>query len=126
MTPHTPLILGSTSKSFTALAIMQLVEAGKISLDAPVQTYLPWFEVDARLAPGAASTITVRHLLNQTSGIPTGRIIGASLTGNADETIEEAVRALNKGAPTALPGTTFEYSNSNYVILGQLVQTVSG
>jgi CubicO group peptidase (beta-lactamase class C family) len=70
MTPHTPLVLGSTSKSFSALAIMQLVEAGKISLDAPVQKYLPWFEIDARLVPGAASTITVRHLLNQTSGIP--------------------------------------------------------
>ena len=48
MTAQTPLILGSTSKSFTALAIMQLVEAGRISLDAPVQEYLPWFEVDER------------------------------------------------------------------------------
>src|SRR5256885_2658982 len=46
ITPQTPLVPGSTSKSFTALAIMQLVEAGKISLDAPVQKYLPWFEVD--------------------------------------------------------------------------------
>src|SRR5437016_7036702 len=125
MTPQTPLVLGSTSKSFTALAI-QLVEAGKISLDAPVQKYLPWFEVDAHLVPGAASSITVRHLLNQTSGIPTGSITGASLTGHADETIEEAVRALKEVAPTARAGTTFQYSNSNYVILGQLVQTVSG
>ena len=126
MTPQTPLVLGSTSKSFTALAIMQLVEAGKISLDAPVQKYLPWFEVDAHLVPGAASSITVRHLLNQTSGIPTGRTNGASLTGHADETLEEAVRALKEVAPTAQAGTTFQYSNSNYVILGQLVQTVSG
>src|ERR671931_984053 len=70
MTAQTPLILGSTSKSFTALAIMQLVEAGRIRLDAPVQEYLPWFEVDDRLFPRAASTITVRHLLNHTSGIP--------------------------------------------------------
>ena len=51
MTAHTPLFLGSTSKSFTALAIMQLMEAGRISLDAPVQEYLPWFEVDERLVP---------------------------------------------------------------------------
>jgi CubicO group peptidase (beta-lactamase class C family) len=45
VTPQTPFLLGSTTKSFTALAIMQLVEAGKIALDAPVQRYLPWFRV---------------------------------------------------------------------------------
>src|SRR6266566_9636718 len=45
VTPNTPFILASVSKSFTALAVMQLVEAGKIELDAPVQRYLPWFRV---------------------------------------------------------------------------------
>ncbi|HRX04894.1 MAG TPA: serine hydrolase domain-containing protein, partial [Anaerolineae bacterium] len=64
---ETPFVLGSTTKSFTALAVMQLVEAGKIDLDTPVQRYLPWF----RVADLAASTrMTVRHLLNQTSGLP--------------------------------------------------------
>ncbi len=67
VTPQTPFILGSTSKSFTALAIMHLVEAGKINLDAPVTNYLPWF----RTADEAASArITVRNLLNQNSGLP--------------------------------------------------------
>ena len=42
-TPQTPFVLGSTTKSFTALAVMQLVEAGKIDLVAPIQRYLPWF-----------------------------------------------------------------------------------
>ena len=126
MTAQTPLILGSTSKSFTALAIMQLLEAGRISLDTPVRDYLPWFEVDEPLVPAAASLITVRHLLNHTSGIPTGKSIGASLTGSVDETSEEAVRALGKIATTTPAGTTFQYSNGNYVILGLLVQTVSG
>ena len=51
MTGQTPLILGSTSKSLTALAVMQLVEAGKIDLDAPVRRYLPWFRVGAHRAP---------------------------------------------------------------------------
>src|SRR5689334_6051963 len=74
MTPQTPLILGSTSKSFTALAIMQLVEAGQIRLDAPVQRYLPWFAVGT---PAASATITVRQLLNHVSGIPT-RAVGES------------------------------------------------
>ena len=45
VTPQTPFYIGSVTKSFTALAVMQLVEAGKIDLDAPVQTYLPWFEL---------------------------------------------------------------------------------
>jgi CubicO group peptidase (beta-lactamase class C family) len=65
VTPQTPFIIGSTSKSFTALAAMQLVEAGKIDLDTPVQHYIPWFRV-ADLT--ASAQITVRHLLNQTSG----------------------------------------------------------
>jgi CubicO group peptidase (beta-lactamase class C family) len=64
MTPQTPLILGSITKSFTALAVMQLVEAGKVELDAPVQKYIPWFRVaDAN----ASAQITVRQLLYQTS-----------------------------------------------------------
>src|SRR2546427_8455681 len=67
VTPHTPFILASVSKSFTALAVMQLVEVGKVELDAPVQRYLPWFRV---ADPVASARITVRHLLYQTGGIP--------------------------------------------------------
>ena len=67
MTPQTPMIIGSMSKAFTALAVMQLVEAGQVELDAPVQRYIPWFALaDAE----SSAAITVRHLLNQTSGIP--------------------------------------------------------
>src|SRR5512140_3007889 len=58
-TPQTPFFIGSLTKSFTALAVMQLVEAGKIDLDAPVQHYLPWFRV---ADPEASGQITVRHL----------------------------------------------------------------
>src|SRR5207247_2291011 len=58
VTPQTPFILGSTTKSFTALAVMQLVEAGKIDLDAPVQRYLPWFHL---ADPTDSARITVRH-----------------------------------------------------------------
>jgi CubicO group peptidase (beta-lactamase class C family) len=63
-TPQTPFFIGSLTKSITALAVMQLVEAGKIELDAPVQRYLPWFRV---ADPQASAQMTVRHLLNQTS-----------------------------------------------------------
>ncbi len=53
--PQTPFVLGSTTKSFTALAVMQLVEAGKIDLDAPVRRYLPWFRVADRRASAQIS-----------------------------------------------------------------------
>jgi hypothetical protein len=60
VTPQTPFLIGSNGKSFTALAIMQLVEDGKVELDAPVQRYIPWFRV---ADPDASKRITVRHLL---------------------------------------------------------------
>src|SRR5436190_9421077 len=94
VTPQTPFFTGSTGKSFTALAIMQLVEAGKIKLDAPVETYLPWFRVaDAH----SSALITVRQLLNQTSGLPhsIGQIQLAN-TDLSDFAIENNVRALTK------------------------------
>ena len=65
-TPQTPFFIGSNSKSFTALAVMQLAEAGLGELDAPVRRYIPWFRV---ADPQASGQITIRHLLNQTSGL---------------------------------------------------------
>jgi CubicO group peptidase (beta-lactamase class C family) len=90
VTPQTPFIIGSTSKSFTALAVMQLVEAGKIQLDAPVRQYLPWFRV---ADTSASAAITIRQLLNQTSGLSTdtGRSL---LVGSETDTLEQAVRDL--------------------------------
>jgi CubicO group peptidase (beta-lactamase class C family) len=124
VTPQTPFFTGSTGKSITALAIMQLVEAGKIKLDAPVQTYLPWFRVaDAN----ASQNITVRHLLNMMSGIP--RSIGQEQLANTDlndSAIENNVRALAKIELIAPPGEQFEYSNANYVTLGMIIQAVTG
>jgi CubicO group peptidase (beta-lactamase class C family) len=124
VTHQTPFFTGSTGKSFTALAIMQLVEAGKIELDAPVQTYLPWFRV-ADL--NASEIITVRHLLNMDSGIP--RSIGQEQIANVDlgdSAIENNVRALAKIDLVASPSQRYEYSNANYVTLGMLIQAVSG
>jgi len=66
LTPQTPMLLGSLSKSFTALAVMQLVEEGEVDLDAPISDYIPGFS-NADLQQSAQ--ITVRHLLNQTSGM---------------------------------------------------------
>lgn len=104
--PQTQFLIASVSKSFTAMAVMQLVEAGKVDLDAPVQRYLPDFTTTD---PAIASQITIRHLLNLTSGL--------SETGFADlalpqpETIEERVTSLRAARPVARPGLEYHYFN---------------
>jgi len=120
VTPQTPFYIGSVTQSFTALAVMQLVEAGKIDLDAPVQKYLPWFELADK---EASAKITVRNLLNQTSGMSTkdGNRFWADQQG-----MEDAVRGLNT-IPLSRPvGTTYQYNNYNYIIAGLIVEKVSG
>lgn len=122
--PQTPFVLGSTTKSFTALAIMQLVEAGKVELDAPVQRYLPWFRVaDAT----ASAAMTVRHLLNQTSGLPMlpGIINLADLDDDAGAAVRQA-RGLSRLKLAHPVGDAFEYSNLNYNLLGLIIETASG
>jgi CubicO group peptidase (beta-lactamase class C family) len=122
--PQTPFVLGSTTKSFTALAVMQLVEAGKIDLDAPVQRYLPWFRV---ADPKASAKITVRHLLNQTSGLP--GFPGLALLADFDDSpgaTERQARGLSTLKLTRPVGSEFEYSNLNYNLLGLIIETASG
>jgi len=124
VTPQTPFIIGSLSKSFTALAVMQLVEDGKVELDAPVQRYLPWFRVADETA---SAQITVRHLLYQTSGLSTKT--GRSFQGSGDTSdgaLEQAVRKLSEVELTGPVGTAHQYSTVNYSILGLIVQIVSG
>ncbi|WP_395858129.1 serine hydrolase domain-containing protein [Arthrobacter oryzae] len=65
MIARTPVLLASSSKSLTAIAVMQQVEAGRLRLNEPVQTYLPWFTLD----DSRSSAITVRHLLHQANGM---------------------------------------------------------
>jgi CubicO group peptidase (beta-lactamase class C family) len=79
VTPQTPFFTGYNGKSFTALAVMQLVEAGKIKLDVPVKTYLPWFHVTDL---NASALITIRQLLNQDSRLP--QSIGQKQVANTD------------------------------------------
>jgi CubicO group peptidase (beta-lactamase class C family) len=124
VTPQTPFVIGSISKSFTALAVMQLVEAGQVDLDAPVQRYLPWF----RLAdPKASMQITVRELLTMTSGI-SGNGALATFTWTDDDAgaLDRHVRYLSNVGVDFPPGQGLEYSNGNYTTLGAIIQAVSG
>jgi CubicO group peptidase (beta-lactamase class C family) len=128
VTPQTSFRLASVSKTMTALAIMQLVEAGKVELDAPVQRYLPWFRVavKTRSAADVSSTITVRHLLYHTSGIPQSAGYDNFFNGDlSDAALERNVRQLAEVALNRPVGTTYQYANFNYDVLGLIVQTAS-
>ena len=124
VTPQTPFILASASKSFTALAIMQLVEEGKVDLDAPVVTYLPSFSVGDE---SASATITVRHLLNHTSGLPESTAFEPMLSNDmTDDALSERVAALSDAEVESRAGEVFEYTDANYDVLGLIVEKVSG
>jgi CubicO group peptidase (beta-lactamase class C family) len=123
-TPQTPFFIGSLTKSVTAVAILQLVEAGKVELDAPVQRYLPWFQV---ANPRATAQMTVRCLLNQTSGFTqTAGMIPLANFDDQPGAAERQARALATFQPARLPGAAWEYSNVNYNLLGLIIEAASG
>ena len=100
---------------------MQLVDAGKVRLDAPVRRYVP----ELRLAGNAADRITVRHVLRHTSGLPANASGGPVLKSARDGTSEQAVAELRGEAPVASPGVEMEYVNANYVLAGLVVERAS-
>lgn len=120
MTADTPLYVASISKAFTAAAVMQLVEADLVSLDAPVRDYLPEFS----MADPRASTITVRQLLDQTSGMSDRTF--RQWRWPAPFTLEEAVAELRTARLAAAPGSRWSYHNPNYTVAARLVEVVSG
>ena len=121
VTPQTQFHIASLSKSFTATAIMQLVEAGKLDLDAPVTRYLPDFTL---ADPGGAEQITLRALLNHTSGLADGGIPDLRLERPA--TTVDRIATLHDAHLVAPPGSEFHYTDANYQILASVVESASG
>lgn len=121
LTPDTPFLIGSISKSFTALGIMQLVEAGRVDLDTSVQAYLAVFQGH----PSGA--ITVRQLLSHTSGYSTVQGNSRHKDRSLSEgTLAEHVARVARWEPAYRPGERWEYSNTNYQVLGALIEAASG
>lgn len=121
VTPETPFILGSLSKAFTAVAILQLADQRRVALDAPVQRYLPWFSTHDS---SESARITIRELLNHTSGIP--KSAGLQLVrGAAAATRAQERRLFVHARLVHAPGTEFVYSNANYWLLGLVLETVT-
>jgi D-alanyl-D-alanine carboxypeptidase len=124
VTSRTVFLIGSITKQFTAACVMLLVEQGKVRLDAPVSTYLP----DVPHAAG----VTVRELLDQTSGLPdyledkplaTALLAGTYATNEPPSYYVNLTRRL---PPHFKPGTKWMYSNTNYLVLGMLVAKIAG
>jgi CubicO group peptidase (beta-lactamase class C family) len=122
VTPETAFVMASVSKSFTALAIMQLVDAGDVDLDAPVHRYLPEFRVADEVA---SAEITVRDLLQHTTGLATSSGIGV-LDRPEDHSLAEDVAAAADFGVIDPPGEKHHYSNRNFQIAGRVVEVVSG
>ncbi len=112
--------IASLSKSITALAVMQLVEAGRLSLDRTVAAYVPEF----RPADSRGTDITVRQLLNQTSGLADRAF--NELEDPQPRTLAEAVSRLRAATLVADPGAEWNYHNPNYEVAARLVEVASG
>ncbi len=105
--------IGSISKSFASIALLQLVEEGKVDLHRPVRKYLPWFEVKSKHKP-----ITLDHILSHSAGIITG----------SERTPEgrTEIWGLRDTEATAKPGEWFHYSNIGYKIVGEIISELRG
>jgi len=122
MTPATKFRMASHSKLFTATAIMQLREQGKIRLDDPVSRYLPWFQL--KPAGDDDGPVTIEQLLNHSSGLP--REAGAHWTTLEFPTAEEVRKLFAERQAAFAPQVRWKYSNLAYTIAGMVVEQVSG
>lgn len=122
VTPRSLFHLASISKPFVATAVVQLVEQGKIALDAPVVTYLPYF----RLKDPRFQAITIRQLLTHTSGMPDVIDYHWHAPEDDEEALERYVRTLGDEELLAAPGEKYAYSNVAFEILGDVIAKASG
>jgi CubicO group peptidase (beta-lactamase class C family) len=103
--PETMFEIGSISKSFVGLALMQLRDEGKLDLNKPIVEYLPWLKINSRFA-----AITTHHILTHTAGLPGAPLLLDALLGELWTAYE--------------PGKRFLYSNTGYNILGFLIEAI--
>ena len=123
MTVGTMLPIGSVTKQFTAVAILQLRDQGKLGLDDEVTKWLP--ELDTR-----GTSTTLRHLLTHTAGLPElsemPELRAIQLIRNATVTRDSVYRVITRHPPTFAAGTMQRYSNTGYWLLGRILEKVSG
>ncbi len=123
--PHTVdtrFRIGSITKQFTAVVVLQLVAEGKLKLDEKLVTYLPDYRKDT------GSRVTLHHLLNHTSGIPSYTGLPGFMQNDARDafTVSDFVKRFASGDLEFEPGSRFRYNNSGYFLLGAIIEKVSG
>ncbi len=123
--------LASMSKWFTAYAVMQLVQAGRLNLDAPVSTYLTQWQLP--VGPFDAQQVTLRRLLSHTAGLTDRLGFGDYLPGESLPSLPETLRHPRASADSVVaiavgrrPGSGFQYSGGGYLILQALLEDVTG
>ncbi|WP_394971181.1 serine hydrolase domain-containing protein [uncultured Croceitalea sp.] len=117
---ETKIRMGSIAKTMTALAVMQLVEQGKVDLDAPIQTYIPDYPKHKK------TQITVRHLLSHTSGISGYKDGRESNTTIQYPTLYDALSLFKDRDLLFEPGTQYSYTTYGYTVLGAIMENITG
>ncbi len=125
---HTKYRIASITKLFTAALILQLRDRGRLDLDRPIRAYLPDY------AGRGGDTITVHQLLNHTSGLPNFDQVAEAADAIRDGlptyqkpyTSDQLLAKFCSGDPLHAPGTTFDYNNGDYVVLGKIVERLYG
>lgn len=117
---NTKIRMASISKSMTALAAMQLWEAGKLDLDLPIQTYIPDYPKHPK------TQITIRHLLSHTSGIAGYKNVKEQNTTIAYPSLTDALSIFKDRELLFEPGTKYSYTTYGYTVLGVIIERVSG
>jgi CubicO group peptidase (beta-lactamase class C family) len=112
--------IGSMTKMFTAVSIVQLVEQGRLSFDAAISRYLPNYP------PDVGNTITIHHLLTHTSGMGSFWNDAFQARKASLRTVSDYLQLLVDEPLSFEPGTRFGYSNAGYVVLGAIIEQVSG
>ncbi|GIP18643.1 serine hydrolase [Paenibacillus montaniterrae] len=121
VTADTLFEIGSATKAFTGLAILQLEKEGLLKRSDDVRTYIPWLELTYN---GQPQTITLSQLLHHTSGIPSNSITQIP-ESNAENALELTVKTLLGQQLNREPGSSFEYATINYDVLGLVIETVT-
>lgn len=121
-TADTKFRLGSITKQFTSMVIMQLVSEGKIKLDEKITTYLPDYRKDT------GDKVTVRHLLTHTSGIPSYTALPGFIQNQSRDSyaVPDFIKKFTSGDLQFEPGSKFSYNNSGYFLLGAIIEHVTG
>ena len=120
-TPQTKFFIGSITKQFTAAAILRLQDQGQLFVHNPVSWYLPDYPREA------GDKITLHHLLTHTSGVPNYTDVPEVLASRTSEISQADLLSLFADKPLQFePGTEFHYSNSGYILLGAIIEEVSG